>query len=61
VENSAFVPFVVSMEEMHYGSFDNRKKTLEEIKYLFFNTLYLWTAAFVSPFVISYHNFFSPY
>jgi len=46
---------------MHYGSFDNRKKTLEEIKYLFFNTLYLWTAAFVSPFVISYHNFFSPY
>jgi hypothetical protein len=30
----------------------------EEIKSLFFNILYLWTIAFVSPLVISYQDFF---
>jgi len=33
------------------------RKTLEKIKFLFFNTLYLWTSAFVSPLIISYHDF----
>ena len=33
---------------MNDRSFASRKKTLEEIKFLFFKTLYLWTAAFVS-------------
>ena len=32
-------------------------RTLEEIKSLFFNTLYLWTIAFVSPLVIRYLDF----
>jgi hypothetical protein len=43
--------------EMNDRSFENRDKTLEEIKSLFFNTLYLRIAAFVSPLVISYHDF----
>jgi hypothetical protein len=49
VEDDVFMPFVVSMED--------KERTLEEIKSLFFNTLYLWTAAFVSPLLISYHDF----
>ena len=39
-------------------SFEDHEITLEEIKSLFFNSLYLWTTAFISPLVISYHNFF---
>jgi hypothetical protein len=31
--------------------------TLKEIKSLFFNTVYLWTIAFISPMVISHHDF----
>jgi hypothetical protein len=42
---------------MNYRSFKDRDKTLEEIKSPFFNTLYLWTAAFVYPLVISHHDF----
>jgi hypothetical protein len=38
-------------------SFEDRERTLEEIKSLFFDTLYLWTAAFVSHFVIRYDDF----
>jgi hypothetical protein len=34
---------------MNDKSFENRERTLEEIKSLFFNILYLWIAAFVSP------------
>jgi hypothetical protein len=34
-------------------SFDDWEKTLEEIKSLFFKTLYLWTAAYVSHLTIS--------
>jgi hypothetical protein len=30
---------------------------LEEFKSLFFNTLYFWTIAFVSPLVLSFHDF----
>jgi hypothetical protein len=33
-------------------------KTFEEINSLFFNTLYLWTVAYVSPLVISYHDIY---
>jgi hypothetical protein len=57
VEDGTFVPFVKSMEEMNDRSFEGHEKTLEEIKSLFFYTLYLWTVAFVSPLVISYYNF----
>jgi hypothetical protein len=38
-------------------SFEDRERTLEEIKSLFFNTLCLWTTAFISPLVISYYDF----
>jgi hypothetical protein len=44
-------------------SFEDRKRTLEEIKSLFFYTLYLWTKSFASPLMINYHDFlllFSP-
>jgi hypothetical protein len=44
-------------------SFEDYETTLEEIKALFFYTLYLWTDAFVSPLVISYYDLlvlFSP-
>jgi hypothetical protein len=43
--------------EMNDRSFEDRERSLEEIKSLFFNTLYLWTAAFVYPLMISYHDF----
>jgi hypothetical protein len=49
--------------EMNDRSFENRKRTLEELKSLFFSTLYFWTTIFVSPLLISYHDFsvlFSP-
>jgi len=42
---------------MNDRSFENREGTLEEIKSLFFNTLYLRIAAFVYPLVFSYHDF----
>jgi hypothetical protein len=57
VEDGAFVPFLVFMEENEYRSFEDRERILEEIKSLFFNTTYIWTA-FVSPLVINYHEFF---
>lgn len=38
-------------------SFKNHERTLEKIKFLFFNTLYLWTTALVSPLEISYRDF----
>jgi hypothetical protein len=43
--------------ERNDRSFEYRERTLEEIKSLFFKTLYLWTAAFVSPLMIMYHDF----
>jgi hypothetical protein len=43
--------------QMNDINFEDYEKTLKEIKSLFFNTLYLWTAVFVSPLVISYHDF----
>ena len=56
MEDGAFVPFVVSMGE-NERSFADRGRTLEEVKSLFFNILYLLLAAYVSPVVISSHNF----
>jgi hypothetical protein len=41
VEDGASVLYVVSMREMNDRSFEDRERTLEEIKSLFFNTLYL--------------------
>jgi hypothetical protein len=42
---------------MNDRSFEDCGWTLEEIKSLFFNTLYLYIVAFVSPLMISYHDF----
>jgi hypothetical protein len=42
---------------MNNRSFEDRKRTLEKIKSLFFNILYLWTTVYVFPLVISYHDF----
>jgi hypothetical protein len=42
---------------MNDRSVVDRVRTLEEIKSLFFNALYLWITAFVFPLVISYHDF----
>jgi len=33
-------------------------RSFEEIKSLFFNNLYFWTAAYASHLVINYHDFF---
>jgi hypothetical protein len=42
---------------MNDKSFKDCERTLEEIKSLFFSTFYLWTIAFVSHLVISFHKF----
>jgi len=39
-------------------SFEDREKTLEELKAFFFNILYLWTTAIVSP--LELISFFFP-
>jgi hypothetical protein len=43
---------------MNNISFEDRERTLEEIKSLFFKTLNLWTVAYVSPLTISYSDLF---
>jgi hypothetical protein len=48
---------------MNDRCFEDHKRYLEKLKSLILNTLYLWTAAYVSlPLVISYHDilFFLP-
>jgi hypothetical protein len=51
--------------EMNDKSFEDRERSLEKLKSLFFfYTLYLWTTTFVSPLVISYYDvllLFFPY
>jgi hypothetical protein len=42
---------------MNDGCFEDHERTLKEIKSLFFNTTYFWTAAYVSPLMITYHKF----
>jgi hypothetical protein len=44
--------------EINSRSFEDRKRTLEELKSSFFNTLYIWTFALLSPLMLSYHDFF---
>jgi hypothetical protein len=43
--------------ERNDKNFEDHERTLDQKKSLFFNTLYLWTATYVSPLVISYHDF----
>jgi hypothetical protein len=49
--------FMKFMEGMNYKSFEDQERILEEIKSLFFQTLYLWTAAYISPLSISHSDF----
>jgi hypothetical protein len=42
---------------VHTCLFEDRERTMAEIISLFFETLYLWTAAFVSPLSISFSDF----
>jgi hypothetical protein len=51
VEDSAFVPLWCLCRKMNDINFEDLYGTLEEIKSLFFNTLYLWTATYVPPLV----------
>jgi hypothetical protein len=37
--------------------FEDRERSLEKILFLFYDTLYLWTAEFVSLLSLSYSNF----
>jgi hypothetical protein len=39
-------------------SFEDHERTLEELISFFFYTLYIWIAAFDSPFVLNFHDFF---
>jgi hypothetical protein len=57
VEDGAFVILWCLWREMNDRSFEDRERTLKGIMSLFFNTLYLWIAAFVSHLVISYFDF----
>ena len=42
---------------MNDRSFKDHERTLEGIKFLFFNALYLCIAAYFSHLMISYHDF----
>jgi hypothetical protein len=53
VEDDTFVTLSLLWclwREMNGISFEDRERTLEEIKSLFFNTPNFWTVVFVSPF-----------
>jgi hypothetical protein len=41
---------------MNYRSFEDHERTME-LKSFFFNTLYLWTAAYIFPLVLSFYDF----
>jgi hypothetical protein len=40
-----------------YRSFEDRERTVVELKYFFFNTLYFCTIAFVFPNLLSFHDY----
>jgi hypothetical protein len=41
--------------------YEDGERSLEELKSFFLNTLYLWTAAYISPLVINFHDFLVPF
>jgi hypothetical protein len=47
---------MVYLEGMNDKSFEDHKK-MEELKYFSFNTLYPWTVVYISPLVLSFHDF----
>jgi hypothetical protein len=49
---------VVPLEGKNDRSFEDREKTLEELKAFFFsNTRYLWTTTIVSHWKLSFYDF----
>jgi hypothetical protein len=42
---------------MNNRSIEDQERTLGEIKFLFFKTLYMWTTAYMSHLMISYSDF----
>jgi hypothetical protein len=42
---------------MNDRNFEDMKRTMWEILFLFYKTLYLWASAYVSPLSISYSDF----
>jgi hypothetical protein len=42
---------------MNDRNFEDSERSMGDIISLFFETLYLWTAAYVSPLLISYSDF----
>jgi len=57
VKNDARLPFLHYLEGEKNMSFEDLERSLEDIIFFFFHTLYLWTAAFVSHRAISYDDF----
>jgi hypothetical protein len=43
---------------MNDRNFEDRGRAVDELESLFLYNLFLWTAAFVSPFKLSYSDFF---
>jgi hypothetical protein len=48
---------IFSLYNCNDRCFEDSKKTLAELMSLFFSTLYSWTAAFLAPFVFSFHDY----
>jgi hypothetical protein len=43
--------------ERNDKQFEDKERTIEELIYFFFYSLYSWTAAFLAPLVISFNDF----
>jgi len=43
--------------ERNDRNFEDQERTIEELKTFFFYSLFSWTAAFLTPLVISFNDF----
>lgn len=57
MEDGTYMPFEVFLEERNNRRFEDHERILEKIKSLFFDILYLWIIAFVSPLMINFLEF----
>jgi hypothetical protein len=48
-------------EEINNINFEDNERSMEDIISMFFETLYLWTATYVSPLSISFSDFLSSF
>jgi hypothetical protein len=58
VKNCTYVTLLVCMEEMIYRYLEYRQRSLGEILFFFYKTLYLWMTVYVPLLLISYSDFF---